>query len=302
MADVVISYGRDQEAMAAKVAHAVAAEGYEVWWDENIPAHRAYGALIEEKVQGAKAVLVIWSASAVKSEWVRAEADMARNQQKLIQVSVDGTIPPLPFNQIQFAPISAWDGTPEHPEWRRVRASLRTLCGAKAPGPWDAPPPPASSAPKAKAVPAQAPAGLRRQPFFLLAAALLAVAAFGVMMTQQTGTASGPTPGPVPPPEAAPRPAPVPPPAAPEENRADFILPTSGSEPLDAADIAALDRAQLRIARNEIYARHGRIFKSADLAAHFATFGWYRPLTDTVTLTPVETANVALLQAAENRR
>jgi hypothetical protein len=72
----------------------------------------------------------------VKSEWVRAEADLARSQQKLIQVSVQGTIPPLPFSQIQFAALQAWDGTPDHPEWRRVRSSLRTLCGDGAePGP-----------------------------------------------------------------------------------------------------------------------------------------------------------------------
>lgn len=38
-------------------------------------------------------------------------------------------MPPLPFNQIQFAEIGDWQGEAEHPGWSKVKASLRYLCG-----------------------------------------------------------------------------------------------------------------------------------------------------------------------------
>ena len=298
MVDVVISYGREQEPMAANVARALEADGYSVWWDHDIPAHKAYATLIEEKFQAAKAVIVIWSPAAVKSEWVRAEADLARSQQKLIQVAVEGTIPPLPFSQIQFAALQAWDGTPDHPEWRRVRASLKTLCGEGAePRPQPTPPP---------APPRPNPPTARRRST-VLAAVIggLVAAAVALMVARQQPQAPAPAPQPAPidpAPTPPPTPAPRPPPPAAEARLGDFVLPQSSAQPLSPAALAGLDKAQLRIARNEIYARHGRIFKSPDLAAHFSKFAWYRPVAEEVTLSPVEQANVSLLQEAEASR
>ena len=76
-----------------------------MWRDDELPAHRAYAEVIEERINGAGAVVVLWSAEAAKSHWVRAEADTARGAQTLIQASLDGTIPPMPFNQIQCADL-----------------------------------------------------------------------------------------------------------------------------------------------------------------------------------------------------
>ena len=101
-----------------------------MWWDKDLPPHRSYGDVIQEKIGGAKAVIVVWSENSTKSEWVRAEADMARNQQKLVQTSIDDGMPPLPFNQIQFASLSDWRGERDHPAWSRVLVSLVELVGA----------------------------------------------------------------------------------------------------------------------------------------------------------------------------
>jgi hypothetical protein len=70
---------------------------------------------------------------------------------------------------------------------------------------------------------------------------------------------------------------------------------------LTAQDLAALSRAQLRMMRNEIYARHGMIFRSEALRRYFTAQPWYQPRHDDVTamLTPVERANVALIQERE---
>jgi hypothetical protein len=53
------------------VAEALRALGYSVWSDAELPAHRNYADVIEERLRASKAVVVIWSAEAAKSQWVR---------------------------------------------------------------------------------------------------------------------------------------------------------------------------------------------------------------------------------------
>lgn len=133
MADVFISYARDNQAVVRVLAEAVKRAGYSVWWDDELPPHLSYGDVITEKIGSAKAAIVVWSESAAASEWVRAEADVARNLKKLIQTSIDERQPPMPFNQIQFASIGDWHGEEDHPGWRKVKESLAALCGPAAP-------------------------------------------------------------------------------------------------------------------------------------------------------------------------
>src|SRR5947209_12586628 len=106
--DVFVSYARADEPHAERVAEALRAEGYRAWRDDELPAHRAYADVIEERLKSAGAVVVLWSAEAAKSQWVRSEADAARTLGTLIQASLDGGIPPMPFNQIQCADLSVW--------------------------------------------------------------------------------------------------------------------------------------------------------------------------------------------------
>ena len=130
MAHVFVSYARSTEAEAQQVADALRAIGHEVWRDDELPAHRTYSEVIEERLQAAGAVVVMWSAEAVKSQWVRAEADLARGKGTLVQVSVDGTAPPMPFNQIQCADLQGWNGDTAAPGWRKVEGSVTALVGA----------------------------------------------------------------------------------------------------------------------------------------------------------------------------
>jgi adenylate cyclase len=71
MAHVFISYARSAEAKAQQVAEALRGLGYGVWRDDDLPAHRGYAQVIEERLEAAKAVVVIWSADAARSEWVQ---------------------------------------------------------------------------------------------------------------------------------------------------------------------------------------------------------------------------------------
>ena len=54
-----------------------------------------------------------------------------------------------------------------------------------------------------------------------------------------------------------------------------YILPNSDKEPLTKADLEGLSAEECKIARNEIYARHGRKFKDEELQAYFNSCDWY---------------------------
>ncbi len=129
MSDIFISYARTSEAEAKQIGESLQALGYGVWRDDEIPAHRAYADVIQERIKAAKAVLVVWSADAAKSEWVRSEAERARADRKLVQLKLDAADLPMPFDQIQCAGLAGWSGDLNHPGWRKVVASIAELVG-----------------------------------------------------------------------------------------------------------------------------------------------------------------------------
>src|SRR3954451_13285935 len=132
MSDIFVSYARPDEPHAERIAEALRADGYYAWRDDELPAHRAYSEVIEERIRSAKAVIVLWSPDAAKSQWVRAEADAARTLGTLIQATLDGGMPPMPFNQIQCADLSDWTGDRAAPGWRKLVSSVQALAGAPA--------------------------------------------------------------------------------------------------------------------------------------------------------------------------
>lgn len=57
----------------------------------------------------------------------------------------------------------------------------------------------------------------------------------------------------------------------------EYILPGSDSRYIDESELYGLSAAECRLARNELYARHGRKFNSADLQNYFNAQSWYSP-------------------------
>ena len=127
MTEIVVSYARSTEPQARQVADALTALGYDVWRDDQLPVHRGYAEVIEERLAAAKAVVVLWSAEAARSEWVQSEADRARAGRKLVQLNLDGAALPMPFDRIQCADLAGWAGDVGAPAWRRVVASIEAL-------------------------------------------------------------------------------------------------------------------------------------------------------------------------------
>jgi adenylate cyclase len=131
LADVFISYARDQQATASRVVKMLQAAGFDVWWDSDLPVHRSYSEIIESKLADAKAVVVLWSERAAQSQWVRAEAEYARTHHKLVQAQLDSSLPPMPFNQIQTADLKGWRGNNSHAGWAKLRSSVAALVGGE---------------------------------------------------------------------------------------------------------------------------------------------------------------------------
>ena len=129
MADVFISYARPDAKLAGKAAEALRAAGHSVWFDKDLPAHRSYSEVIEEQLEAASAVLVLWSKDSAASQWVRSEANRARETGRLVQARLDGTRLPMPFDQIQCADLTGWSGDTGADPWRIIETSIAALLG-----------------------------------------------------------------------------------------------------------------------------------------------------------------------------
>lgn len=149
MADVFISYAREDRVRADQIARGLQAIGLECFWDTEIPPGQTWADYIEGKLSQCKVVIVLWSAHSTASQWVREEARMGRDAGKLIPVSLDASPPPFGFGEVQAANLSGWNGDTGHADWLRFANAVHgSAKGAPAPTPRARPafaPPPASA-------------------------------------------------------------------------------------------------------------------------------------------------------------
>lgn len=141
MADVFLSYAREDRARAEQMANALTQAGLDVFWDNEIPPGTTWADFIEQKLAQCKALIVLWSEHSTTSQWVREEARLGRDKGVLIPVMIDSSNPPFGFGEVQSANLADWNGEAEHPNWRRfVEAVQRFAQSAPAPRAPEAPP------------------------------------------------------------------------------------------------------------------------------------------------------------------
>ena len=102
-------------------------QGLDVWWDRDIPRGKSFNRVIEEALQQAKCVIVIWSRASVASEWVFNEASDARKRQIMVPVLIDDVEPPLEFRHLQAARLVDWRGDLADREWAGLLEAVRGL-------------------------------------------------------------------------------------------------------------------------------------------------------------------------------
>ena len=80
--------------------------------------------VIEAALADARCVIVLWSLDSIRSDWVRAEADDAKQRGILVPVLLDDMRIPLAFRGIQAAHLVGWSGAGTHPEFQGLCAAV----------------------------------------------------------------------------------------------------------------------------------------------------------------------------------
>lgn len=173
MAQVFLSYDREDGAKARVIAQALERAGHFVWWDLHIKGGAEYGKVIEEALDQSDAVVVLWSSRSVNSAWVRDEAAAGRDKGCLIPVLTDPVSPPMGFRQYQNLDFTNWKGRGKPPRLAELLASIEALGGRAE-----------TREQPAGTVPAERPAPHRAVPKWALigGAALLAMVAIGLLV------------------------------------------------------------------------------------------------------------------------
>ncbi len=130
MADIFISYAREDAVRAEALAAAFKAVGWSVWFDDAIRAGAPYDAVIDQQLDAAACVVVVWSRASVDSSWVRAEASEADEQGKLVPVAFEQALRlPVRFRQIRVSHLTSTEIREPTPEARNLLADVTRLIG-----------------------------------------------------------------------------------------------------------------------------------------------------------------------------
>lgn len=127
---VFLSYAREDQPFAEKLIAALEGEGFRVWWDGLISGGHQYSEKIEQALSDADAVIVLWSERSKRSQWVRDEAGYARDHERLVPVSIDGTEAPLGFRQLNRINLKGWNGKAAAAEFIQLCQSVGAMSGA----------------------------------------------------------------------------------------------------------------------------------------------------------------------------
>jgi hypothetical protein len=102
---------------------------------------------------------------------------------------------------------------------------------------------------------------------------------------------------------------PVTPPAPDPQAAGSGRWPWTSERPIRPGELESLSLGELELMRNEIYARHGWIFRRADLRNYFESQPWYRPRSDNAfysnrqveaELSPLERRNIRIIISREH--
>lgn len=131
MADVFISYKREDRARV-EALHALLLDlELTAWFDAGIEVGAAWEARILEEANAAQAMIVCWTFAACASHWVKREALIGLERGVLAPVRLEYCVPVAPFDAVQAADLLNWDGAPDHAGLQSVLARVGVLTGRK---------------------------------------------------------------------------------------------------------------------------------------------------------------------------
>jgi hypothetical protein len=122
--DIFFSYSSADRERVRPVRDALVAQGFEVFWDQEVPTGLDWDSWIRQHLAKCKCAMAFWSAASVASDNVRHEAVVAKQQGKLISVLLETLTAqqfPMGLYAQQAANLADWNGDPNHKEWRKLR-------------------------------------------------------------------------------------------------------------------------------------------------------------------------------------
>ena len=135
MPDIFLSYAREDQPAARRIALCFERAGYSVWWDQTLSPGEAYDEVTEKALEEARAVVVLWSRHSVSSRWVRAEATQADRNRTLVPATIEPCRLPIMFELRQTADLSGWNGDEADPAWVSLLGAVERLVRASPPQP-----------------------------------------------------------------------------------------------------------------------------------------------------------------------
>jgi hypothetical protein len=122
--DIFFSYSSADRERVRPVRDALVAQGFEVFWDQEVPTGLDWDSWIRQHLSKCKCAMAFWSAASVASDNVRHEAVVAKQQGKLISILLESLTAqqfPMGLYAQQAANLADWNGDPNHKEWRKLR-------------------------------------------------------------------------------------------------------------------------------------------------------------------------------------
>lgn len=129
MADIFLSYSREDEARIRGLVSQIEAQGWSVFWDRRIPAGETWRSHIGSALQDSRCIVVAWSKHSIESQWVAEEADEGKTRRVLIPLLLDHVQPPRGFREIQAADISDWHAGQTSERLNELIEDIRRLLG-----------------------------------------------------------------------------------------------------------------------------------------------------------------------------
>ena len=129
MSDVFVSYKAEDRSRVAPLVQALEADGLSVWWDTQIAAGSEWRRDIQQQLDAAGCVIVVWSKRSVGPEgrFVRDEASRAQRRGTYLPVRIDNVEPPLGFGELHAIPLKGWKGSRSDARYRRLLDAVRAV-------------------------------------------------------------------------------------------------------------------------------------------------------------------------------
>lgn len=131
--DIFLSYMHSDRKRVRRLVRRLTRKGWSVWWDLRILPGQPFDKIIEQTLESARCVIVVWSKASIQSDWVKDEATFARKKHTLIPILLDAVAIPLGFGRLQTANLAHWRGNDSDPEFKRLIAALEARLGKPKP-------------------------------------------------------------------------------------------------------------------------------------------------------------------------